>query len=76
MFSDIGMIDIIGFAICLIGVAIEITSAAFINTHTLGQETEKRNIATRVFDIGFRLLIIGIIILLTNALFMTVVSRA
>ena len=76
MFSSIGVFDIIGFAIGLIGAAMTITSAVFIYTHTPGEKTEKRNIAAQVFDIGFRLIIIGIMIVLTNVLFMTVVRRA
>lgn len=75
MFSSIGVFDIIGFAIGLIGAAMTITSAVFIYTHTLGEETEKRNIAAQVFDIGFRLIIIGLLIILTNAMFITAVSR-
>lgn len=75
MFSDLGMFDIIGFAIGLIGIAIEITSGVFIYTHTSEEETEKRNTATMVFDIGFRLIIIGLFIILTNAMFITAVSR-
>lgn len=75
MFSDLGMFDIIGFAIGLIGIAIEITSGVFVYTHTSEEETEKRNIATMVFDIGFRLIIIGLLIILTNAMFITAVSR-
>lgn len=75
MFSDIGMFDIIGFAIGLVGIAIAITSGAFIYTHTSEEEIEKRNTATQVFDIGFKLIIIGLLIVLTNAMFMTAVSR-
>lgn len=69
------VIHIIGFAISLIGIAIEIASAAYIYTHTLKEETKKRNIATVVFDIRFRLIIIGLLIILTNAMFITAVSR-
>ena len=76
MFSGLGMFDIIGFAIGLVGIAIEITSGAFIYTHTSEEETERRNIATQVFDIGFKLIIIGLLIVLTNTLFMTAVSRS